>query len=112
MPELFVLIVGDPADGITLYGPFTHGDLATEYADAHFRNETWWVTDLRPAEGDSAYPPPFVVIDKDTSGGDPVVVGPFLYESDAVKLQQQGPDRHVTQLWSSEQYNNEEHFGG
>lgn len=46
-----VLIVGDPIDGITLYGPFSNGERAVEYAEQRFRSETWWATELHRSEG-------------------------------------------------------------
>jgi len=48
MNDLFCVIAGDPISGLAIYGPFTTGDDATEWATdniAHYLN--FWVTELK-----------------------------------------------------------------
>lgn len=41
-----VLVVGDPFEGLRVYGPYGDTDSAAEYARDAYKNETWWVVDL------------------------------------------------------------------
>ena len=43
---MFVIIVGNPCDGMSFYGPFEDGNEANEYADERFSKEDWWVARL------------------------------------------------------------------
>jgi len=43
---LIILAVGNPFDGITLYGPFEDTEQACDYAEHEFANETWWLPDV------------------------------------------------------------------
>lgn len=45
---MFVVISGDPFDGMTLFGPFEDGEDANSYADTELAKETWWVMQLKP----------------------------------------------------------------
>jgi len=42
----FVVAVGNPFDGISLFGSFDTAEAANEWADREVRNETWWVMSL------------------------------------------------------------------
>lgn len=49
---MFVILVGNPIDGMGLYGPFNDAGKANDYADANFKNETWWVVPVaKPHRG-------------------------------------------------------------
>lgn len=41
------LVVGDPISGLELLGPFERADDATTVAQENYRDQTWWITDLR-----------------------------------------------------------------
>jgi hypothetical protein len=43
----FVLVTGDPVDGINLVGPFEVYDDAVRHAEAEYKGETWWVVHVR-----------------------------------------------------------------
>ena len=43
----FCVIIGDPIDGITVYGPFLSGVDAMEWAEQFVSGtQNWWVTEL------------------------------------------------------------------
>ena len=54
---MFVIAVGNPFDGITLFGsergamPFEDHDEAVEYAEKNFSNE-WWIVEVISAKDD------------------------------------------------------------
>ena len=39
----FVVLVGNPVDGLTVHGPFTNPEDATAYAEVEFKHDDWWV---------------------------------------------------------------------
>jgi hypothetical protein len=43
---LWVVVVGNPFDGIRLIGPFEDGNDANEWADENCNNEEWWVVNI------------------------------------------------------------------
>jgi hypothetical protein len=50
--------VGNPFDGITLYGnhvgqTFKDGDETTDFADRIFQDEDWWVVAIEPSPLDA-----------------------------------------------------------
>lgn len=49
--DQFVLVVGNPIDGVTLTGPFDDAEAASWWAEHNFPNDTWWVASM-------ACPPP------------------------------------------------------
>lgn len=57
----FVLVVGNPVDGLSFYGPFEHVDEATAYAQDNqaIRGQTWVVAPLSAAT-DRQWTPPKV----------------------------------------------------
>jgi hypothetical protein len=46
----YVLAVGNIADGIALYGPFTDAEEANHYGDHYFEDQDWVVMDLETLE--------------------------------------------------------------
>jgi hypothetical protein len=53
MPDkvIFIVVVGNPAQGFTTYGPFSSGDEATAWAE-QITDDTWWVDTLIPPTQD------------------------------------------------------------
>jgi hypothetical protein len=49
--KLCALAVGDPFDGIALYGPFGDTEVAASVGENSYKGETWWVLDLIHIEG-------------------------------------------------------------
>ncbi|AXQ69589.1 hypothetical protein HOU03_gp007 [Caulobacter phage CcrSC] len=48
---MFILIVGNPSDGFTYYGPFDEHDDAVTYAEATgTEGNPWWVAPLEAAD--------------------------------------------------------------
>jgi hypothetical protein len=43
---MHVVLVGNPVDGLTIYGPFTTGEDANDWADSNVKNEDWWAAPL------------------------------------------------------------------
>lgn len=46
---MHVVIVGNPVDGVEIFGPFKTGDEATEWGDSHAdvgKYRDWWVVPL------------------------------------------------------------------
>lgn len=43
---LWVVVVGNPFDGIRLIGPFEDGNDANEWADENCDTEDWWVVNI------------------------------------------------------------------
>lgn len=39
----FIVAVGNPFDGISVFGPFDDAVEANEWADAKIKNVDWWV---------------------------------------------------------------------
>ena len=50
IPGMHVVVVGNPFDGMTIYGPFATGDEANEWANSNDKtdldNVDWWVLRL------------------------------------------------------------------
>jgi len=44
--QTWLVVVGDPQDGFTHYGPFTDHDTALRYAEQS--KDSWWVIPLLP----------------------------------------------------------------
>lgn len=42
----WIIVVGDPIDGINIVGPFDDFEFAKNYATMFYRHETWWITKL------------------------------------------------------------------
>ncbi len=43
---MYIVVTGDPIDGLFFYGPFLSHEEATEFADREHGEFTWWVADL------------------------------------------------------------------
>ena len=43
---MFVVISGNPFDGMTIHGPFDDGEAANDWADSNIKNDTWWVMEV------------------------------------------------------------------
>jgi hypothetical protein len=44
---MYVLITGNPVDGISLIGPFTDSEEAIEYAEVHINGPgEWWLAEV------------------------------------------------------------------
>lgn len=43
---MHILMVGNPLDGVQIYGPFDDEAEALAYGERYFRNDTWWVPRL------------------------------------------------------------------
>lgn len=50
-PIQFVLVTGNPFDGLVIRGPFDSTEEIDGYAETHHRGEEWWVVNLSKAEG-------------------------------------------------------------
>ena len=40
---MYIIIYGNPVDGLQFIGPFTEPGLANSYAETRLKHETWWV---------------------------------------------------------------------
>jgi len=49
-PSEYVLASGNPFDGLFIHGPFDDAAEATEYAENHYKDSSWWVVKLNPAD--------------------------------------------------------------
>lgn len=47
---MWIIIAGNPVDGLNFIGPFQTSEEAHEYADwdQYLKNQDWWVVDLIP----------------------------------------------------------------
>ncbi|KKM23346.1 hypothetical protein LCGC14_1616170 [marine sediment metagenome] len=43
---MYVLVVGNPFDGLDLVGPFEDPDEASVWAVDEYKNDTWWVMEV------------------------------------------------------------------
>lgn len=44
----YIVVLGDPVDGFTYYGPFADYDDAMEYAQTECGECSWWIAPLTP----------------------------------------------------------------
>jgi len=49
---MHVVLVGNPVDGLTIYGPFTTAEDANEWADSNINADDWWVAPLVSGDTD------------------------------------------------------------
>jgi len=49
---MWIIIVGNPMDGIGFYGPFVDTDTATTWADDQLGNMDWWVAPITQTQED------------------------------------------------------------
>lgn len=48
---MYVILHGNPVDGINIIGPFTDGEAANGYADDNLNGAgEWWVVEVEPPE--------------------------------------------------------------
>jgi hypothetical protein len=47
MEKKYVIILGNPVDGIVIFGPFDGPLEAVNWAEMQMRGNTWWVTELK-----------------------------------------------------------------
>ncbi len=47
---MYVIVVGNPFDGMNIIGPFDDAEFAGDYAQMLHRNEDWWVMKLTVPE--------------------------------------------------------------
>lgn len=50
MKYLYVVMVGNPVDGISLFGAFDDVEAANQWAEDTIKNETWWVVRINAPE--------------------------------------------------------------
>lgn len=43
---MHVVLVGNPVDGLTIYGPFDTGEDASTWADDYVSSDAWWIAPL------------------------------------------------------------------
>jgi hypothetical protein len=43
---MFIIVAGNPMDGITFYGPFKTGEAAGDWAEYAIPNDDWWVSNI------------------------------------------------------------------
>jgi len=47
----YVILIGNPVDGLEFIGPFDDGNEATEYAEVKVhRNKEWWLAEMEAPE--------------------------------------------------------------
>lgn len=46
--DQYVLVTGDPIDGLSFHGPFDDSEEAMKYAETHHGDEMCWVATLLP----------------------------------------------------------------
>lgn len=47
---MHIVLVGNPVDGFSFFGPFTTSDEAATWAEAAPLNDDWWVAPLNAQE--------------------------------------------------------------
>ena len=77
---MYVILCGNPVDGIQVHGLFTSSDDANGWADTALKNETWWVADLIQ----ETMPCFYLVAEHHEMDEKPDLVGPFDEEEEAV----------------------------
>lgn len=77
---MYVILCGNPVDGIQVHGLFLSSDEAHEWAEMALKNETWWVTPLVRQTIANFY----LVAEHHEMDEKPELVAPFDEEGDAV----------------------------
>ena len=58
MDRLHAVVIGNPFDGLSLYGPFDDATLANDWADEYVQADKygldWWVVPLNDPEEDES----------------------------------------------------------
>ena len=52
---MYVILCGNPVDGIQVHGPFPSSDEAHEWAECGLKGESWWVTELHSEQNAEHY---------------------------------------------------------
>lgn len=50
----YLVVLGNPVEGLTFYGPFSDYDAACEWTDKECRDVEWWIapiTSIQTSEG-------------------------------------------------------------
>jgi hypothetical protein len=48
---MYVILHGNPIDGLSLVGPFDDGEIASEYAEANLNGAgEWWIVEVEKPE--------------------------------------------------------------
>ena len=77
---MYVILCGNPVDGIQVYGPFGRSEGANDWAECNLKNaDPWWVTDLNEA----SYPAFYLVGECHEMAEKPDMVGPFETHGEA-----------------------------
>lgn len=50
MEKKYVVVSGNPFDGLTIYGPFPYVEDAIEWADSDLRDEPWWIVKVQSSD--------------------------------------------------------------
>lgn len=78
---MYVILCGNPVDGLSVYGPFHTSEEANEWADRELRNaDSWWVTDLVQLRQPTFY----MVATHHEMAEKPDLKGPFETHDEAV----------------------------
>jgi hypothetical protein len=49
---MYVVVTGNPFDGLSLWGPFNDANEAGDWASIEMDGETWWVMAINPTEAE------------------------------------------------------------
>ena len=47
--DSWIVVIGNPMDGLSMFGPFLSEESAIEFAEIENGGQEWWVTKLQPA---------------------------------------------------------------
>jgi len=45
---MWIVIVGNPLDGLAFHGPFEYSDYAVDWAEIYAVDSDWWVSEVAP----------------------------------------------------------------
>lgn len=96
---MYVILCGNPVDGLKVYGPFESTDLANEWAEDQLKNigmDSWWCVDVIPVEKPAFYM--VGVFDDDIEINR---LGPYNTLGEALNAQAKVTDR-VTEVYKCE----------
>lgn len=51
VPDRWLIVTGNPADGMEFLGPFDDSEQANDYADTYLSERDWWIVPLTYPEG-------------------------------------------------------------
>lgn len=96
---MYVILCGNPVDGIKIYGPFEDDVLAHKWAEDQLKNigmDSWWCVDVIPAEK-----PVFYMIGVFDDDIEINRLGPYNTLDEAFKAQAKVTDR-ATEVYKCE----------